>query len=422
MSQTQQALSTFDQVFRSLLLSKFFTKGWGRPENLRNLFQLRQRMTKQYKCYELLSANPPAVHITSESTRGSVRILEGKFRSPLAEFHPEMLEPPVGDAVFQVVLPVEWPKNAKRLKPMCIQLAGTGDHYFWRRRTLLAKPLAIENGVGSILLENPFYGSRKPKDQVRSSLNNVCDLFVMGACLVMESLVLLQWCEQQGYGPLGLTGLSMGGHMASLAATNWPKPVSLAPCLSWTTASCVFTQGALAGAIPWNVLQKQLHSDEFKGADKLSTVSWLAQEEQKLLNNDAFAMGQEFARNYTPSTTTAPTSKADDTSFGWAKSLLHIRRTATDGEVLQFMTGVMDEFTHLCNFPTPVDPTLVIAVAADKDAYVPRMGVPHLTDLWPGAQVRYIQNQGHIQAFIFNRNLFRKTIVDTLQLNADKYY
>lgn len=30
--------------------------------------------------------------------------------------------------------------------------------------------------------------------------------------------------------------------MASLAATVWPKPVSLVPCLSWTTASTVFTR------------------------------------------------------------------------------------------------------------------------------------------------------------------------------------
>lgn len=29
--------------------------------------------------------------------------------------------------------------------------------------------------------------------------------------------------------------------MASLAATNWPKPLVLVPCLSWSTASAVFT-------------------------------------------------------------------------------------------------------------------------------------------------------------------------------------
>lgn len=40
------------------------------------------------------------------------------------------------------------------------------------------------------------------------------DIFIMGGCLIMESIVLLNWCEQQGFGPLGLTGLSMGGHVS----------------------------------------------------------------------------------------------------------------------------------------------------------------------------------------------------------------
>lgn len=64
----------------------------------------------------------------------------------------------------------------------------------------------------------------------------------MGGCLVLENLVLMHFCEKMGLGPLGVTGLSMGGHMASLSATNWPKPLVLVPCLSWSTASSVFTQ------------------------------------------------------------------------------------------------------------------------------------------------------------------------------------
>ena len=48
----------------------------------------------------------------------------------------------------------------------------------------------------------------------RSSLHNVSDLFVMGGGLVLESLVLFHWCERQGYGPLGITGISMGGHVS----------------------------------------------------------------------------------------------------------------------------------------------------------------------------------------------------------------
>ena len=49
----------------------------------------------------------------------------------------------------------------------------------------------------------------------------------------------------------------MGGHMASLGATVWPKPICLVPCLSWTSASVTYTKGVLTGAIPWDILEKQ---------------------------------------------------------------------------------------------------------------------------------------------------------------------
>lgn len=77
----------------------------------------------------------------------------------------------------------------------------------------MVKPL-LKAGIGAIILENPFYGLRKPKDQLRSSLHYVSDIFVMGGCLILESLVLLNWCEKLGFGPLGITGISMGGHVS----------------------------------------------------------------------------------------------------------------------------------------------------------------------------------------------------------------
>ena len=89
----------------------------------------------------------------------------------------------------------------------------------------MAKPLIKEYGIGSIILENPFYGVRKPAEQVRSSLNNVSDIFIMGGCLILESLALFNWAERMGFGPLCVTGISMGGHVSSLL------PV-LAPTLS----------------------------------------------------------------------------------------------------------------------------------------------------------------------------------------------
>lgn len=75
-------------------------------------------------------------------------------------------------------------------------------------------------------------------------------------------------------------------------------------------------------------------------------------------------------------------------------------------EAVNFMVGVMDECTHLGNFSMPLDPSLVIIVAATQDAYVPRQGVMPLDKLWPGAEVRYV-NRGHIAAFLLHNNVFR---------------
>ena len=75
-------------------------------------------------------------------------------------------------------------------------------------------------------------------------------------------------------------------------------------------------------------------------------------------------------------------------------------------EALAFMRGVMDECTHLGNFSCPVDPTLIIIIAARNDAYVPRDSVLSLEEIWPGAEVRYIDS-GHIVSFLLKQDVFR---------------
>lgn len=55
----------------------------------------------------------------------------------------------------------------------------------------------------------------------RSSLKNVSDLFVMGGALILESTVLLHWLEREGYWPLGMTGISMGGYVSDTSNTRF---------------------------------------------------------------------------------------------------------------------------------------------------------------------------------------------------------
>lgn len=77
-----------------------------------------------------------------------------------------------------------------------------------------------------------------------------------------------------------------------------------------------------------------------------------------------------------------------------------------DKEAVWFMRGLMDECTHLKNFDVPIDTSLIIAICANMDAYVPKEGVSTLEEIWPGATVRYI-NCGHVGAYIHHMNLFR---------------
>ncbi|CAK1541644.1 unnamed protein product [Leptosia nina] len=564
--------SKLDAVYRSILLTKFFTKGWGKPENLRRLFEFRKVVSNRDECFKLVEKDYP-VTITKEQNLSDCRLLEGYFVTPMEKHLPGIVPEIAQKAHFQMLLPIHW--QEQNCKPVCLHLAGTGDHYFWRRRNLMVKPL-LKEGIGGIILENPFYGLRKPTDQVRSSLHNVSDIFVMGGCLILESLVLFHWCERNGLGPLGVTGLSMGGHMASLAATNWPKPLVLVPCLSWSTASAVFLQGVMAHSINWDLLESQYLSD---GAyrEKLSKMVTIVDE--------AFLAGKKFAQTYSqrmeaPNETTdqiiknviEPTYPLDITYK--EKSLPHISEDVLsrkrkevpiameakkkfaqnendklkilldenkirqslydkltsnekfelesqdieiinklsedskrevllkckidnktfnskiepitteiilekskvvntkkieavpaikdiekpktekkswnvtdltsdlwvnlpfmkssgkkidigkihwrDREALQFMRGIMDECTHLSNFSIPYDTSLIIAVCAKHDAYVPREDVGALEEIWPGAEVRYV-DAGHVSAYILHQSLFRSCIKEAFEKSKKKW-
>lgn len=86
-----------------------------------------------------------------------------------------------------------------------------------------------------------------------------------------------------------------------------------------------------------------------------------------------------------------------------------------------FMRIIMDECTHLANFPSLIDPTMAVIIQAECDAYVPRNGVIPLTELWPGSNIRYLKG-GHISAILFEHNEFRRAIADSLNMVSEKYF
>ncbi|XP_028445057.1 protein ABHD18 isoform X2 [Perca flavescens] len=456
-------LSRLDVFYRRLLLTKLFIGGWGKPEDLKRIFEFRKIIGDREKCRSLVPKDYP-VYINKTEEHADCKIHDGFFISPLEHLVPGILPPEAVKARFQFIVPKRWQKD----RPVCIHLAGTGDHYFWRRRTLMARPMVKEAGMASLLLENPYYGYRKPKDQLRSSLKNVSDLFVMGGALILESTVLLRWLEREGYWPLGMTGISMGGYMASLAVTNWPKPIPLIPCLSWSTASSVFTTGVLSKAVNWRELEKQYAINSVYEEEIIKLLEYCGA--------DSFKMGPEFAKNVDSSEhllvlsgddratvglnskaggeaeagrglfigggleggsarvdqllssvnssgmslDTLPSLLANNTLLGKKTDFAKCYRPSLHRESISFMKGVMDECTHMANFSVPVDTSLIIVVQAKEDAYIPRTGVLSLQEIWPGCEVRYL-NGGHISAYLFKQNVFRQAIYDTFNRFCLKY-
>ncbi|XP_053179816.1 protein ABHD18 [Scomber japonicus] len=455
-------VSRLDVFYRRLLLTKLFIGGWGKPEDLKRIFEFRKLIGDRERCKTLVPEDYP-VYIDKTEEHSDCQIHNGFFISPLEQLVPGILPPESVKARFQFIVPKRWQKN----RPVCIQLAGTGDHFFWRRRTLMARPMIKETGMASLLLENPYYGYRKPKDQLRSCLKNVSDLFVMGGALILESTVLLRWLEREGYWPLGMTGISMGGYMASLAVTNWPKPIPLIPCLSWSTASSVFTTGVLSKAVNWTELEKQyainsVYEDiikllEYCGADSfkmgqgllkkspggmdsleqllgLSTDDKTSQAQYSKAGGEAEAgrglliRGSGDKVDQLLSSVNSCGVNFDTLPSFHAKNTLNEKKTDSSKycrqslhkESISFMKGVMDECTHMANFSVPVDTSLIIVVQAKEDAYVPRAGVRSLQEIWPGCEVRYL-NGGHISAYLFKQNVFRQAIYDAFNRFCMKY-
>uniref|UniRef100_A0A8C6M7V0 Abhydrolase domain containing 18 n=1 Tax=Nothobranchius furzeri TaxID=105023 RepID=A0A8C6M7V0_NOTFU len=402
-------VSRLDVFYRQLLLTKLFIGGWGKPEDLKRIFEFRKIIGDREKCKTLVPEDYP-VYINKTEELADCHIHDGFFFSPLEHLVPGILPPEAVKARFQFIVPKRWQKN----RPVCIQLAGTGDHFFWRRRTLMARPMVKEAGMGSLLLENPYYILL-----LRSCLKNVSDLFVMGGALILESTVLLRWLEREGYWPLGMTGISMGGYMASLAVTNWPKPIPLIPCLSWSTASSVFTTGVLSKAVNWRQLEKQYAVNSVYEEEIINLLEYCRVNSWRICWHEVFnnlALNDWMAGSFLAGETGVSDELRSQKQVKWMKLIVVVRETGL-GWGLMMRPGV-------CLFtptpPVPVDTGLIIVVQAKEDAYVPRTGVLSLQEIWPGCEVRYLSG-GHISAYLFKQNFFRQAIYDAFNRFSLKY-
>ena len=93
------------------------------------------------------------VTLSAPRRQGRFLVQEGRFPSPAAV---GPLPAACAEARFQLLLP----PDAGPRPPVCLFLASSGDHGYGLRR-FLARDV-VSQGVGALLLENPYYGSRRP--------------------------------------------------------------------------------------------------------------------------------------------------------------------------------------------------------------------------------------------------------------------
>ena len=183
---------------------------------------------------------------------GSHTVRSGAFESPVPEW----------------VLPAEsrlghvqllMPDGATTDTPVCLHLASTGEQGF-AVRSFFAAPL-LRRGIGALLLENPFYGLRRPAGQFRCSLRTVRDQFAMNYTTVVEARSLLAWLRRQGHGQIGVTGYSQGGVMSAFAAALTAFPVAAVPRGAATAAGPIFLEGGLSKSMNWPKLSQELGAE-----------------------------------------------------------------------------------------------------------------------------------------------------------------
>ncbi|CAF1444350.1 unnamed protein product, partial [Rotaria sordida] len=318
-----------------------------RIEAAKEIFIYRcEKIGVRDQCLELVPAEnvqENTVEIIKQEIKGNQNYINARFRSPLANYLPHLIPPQVATAHFQLILP--------------------RDHRFGID--------SIPIGIYSILLENSYYGLRKPPDQSRSSLLYVTDLYIMGKALVLETLLLLHWCQKMKLTPAILHGFSLGEHMASLAFTNWSGPLSLLSCASWSSSSTVFCDGVLSRTIPWSLLKRQFYE------------------------NKAYQTFYDYLRERNRS--------------------IDSNKIVLD-PIKDMMRLLMDEFTSLHNYSRPIQSNISNAmfIACTHDGYVLHDDIPHMNDVWPGVHIRYIPH-GHVSAFLFNQSSFHHAIAEMLQ-------
>lgn len=358
-------------------------------------------------------------------------IWDGKFQTPVREKLYDALPPESRMAHVRWIAPDgASPQDAP--PPVVLALAATGDHGFARRQHLLL-PL-VASGIGSLSLESPYYGIRKPPEQQGAKLRRVSDLLVLGRVTIEESLLLLRKFTQSGHKRVGVSGLSMGGVHAAMVASLFPNPVALSMLLAPRSAASAYCRGALFHATDWDRL---LRDSEGRKSEILSAIEAAAAANERMaaarnVSTATFRISDSHTTSELDTITNLTTTKTEawkhwaaagkwisEWSGALQQQLLKVIRLENQGGVekhaaaVALMEAVLETFTDASRFPCPRRPDAAVLVAATEDAYVSPQSVLEMHKHLPGSEIRWVPG-GHVSSFLLHQPTFRAAIKDSI--------
>ncbi|XP_015257695.1 PREDICTED: uncharacterized protein C4orf29 homolog [Cyprinodon variegatus] len=506
-------VSRLDVFYRRLLLTKLFIGGWGKPEDLKRIFEFRKIVGDREKCKTLVPVDYP-VYITKTEELADCRIHDGFFISPLEQLVPGILPPEAVKASLNLTisnpnltisnpnLTISNPNIAVSNPNIAISspnltisnpnlaISNPNITIFNPTLTISNPNLTISNP--NIAVSNPNIAISSPNltifnPNLTISNPNITifspNLTIFNANLTISNPNLTTSNPNLTTSNPNLTisnpNLAISNPNITIFSPNLtifnpnltisnPNLTTSNPNLTISNpnlissgnvsvgSSCSFglsvylwLQGVLSRAVNWAELEKQYainsvyEREIFKLLEYCGVDSYkMGTEVQRRLDSlgdlldlpgglqvsagRRFNVDMQCATSGTTekqgSGTNTPPRPPSAPSVGRGRNMnsANCCRPSLQTESISFMKGVMDECTHMANFSVPVDTSLIIVIQAREDAYIPRTGVLSLQEIWPGCEVRYL-NGGHISAYLFKQNFFRKSIYDAFDRFCLKY-
>jgi hypothetical protein len=218
----------------------FFNQGWGESLALEKL--------SKYS-FQNDSAKKLKLDLRPGKEKYKHSYFEGSFVSP---FPHEYLPAEAKEVHFQIHSPAEEFEKF----PICILFSMTGDEGYSYRFNSYSKYL-LKKGIATLLLENPFYGLRRPSYQKDFHFVSVSDMLAMALSAVEEGIALLHWLKERGCSKLGVAGVSQAAMMAGAVGALTPFPVAVGCSLVAHSPEVILCDGLLRKFVNWKALNME---------------------------------------------------------------------------------------------------------------------------------------------------------------------